>query len=112
MLACQPIDVESPTTNEDNRDLATNHYKIHTKEKPVLKHAFENVEFIVKTTIAAWISKKSYNRGIMYLLPLVEYLHPHESIKYESLDVFLLILRILPNTWRGELQNESDCKLI
>ena len=82
--AVKSYDLESRTTNEDDHHLPTNHDTVNGDEKPIAMYAFKDVEFIVKSSIAAKISSCTMTRLGGNLLEFIEYLHPNKCI--EDLD--------------------------
>lgn len=46
-------DTERNSTNEDNKNLSTAHSEVDSKEEPVARQALEDVEAVVKTTVAS-----------------------------------------------------------
>jgi len=58
-------DLESSTTHKNDQDLATDHDAVDTNEEIITMDTFEDVEFVIQTTV----------------VELVEYLHPNEGIE-------------------------------
>lgn len=76
---------ESARPKEDDEDLTSDHDGVDAEEEVVLEHALEDIEFVVKTTVAIWLLVWSFiriDREDKNILELVEDLHPDESVEY------------------------------
>jgi hypothetical protein len=48
----QASDVESFSADENDKDLATYHYEVDDDEEGIFVNGFENIELVVKATVA------------------------------------------------------------
>ena len=89
--------VECFASNEDDHDLASNHDEIYGHEKPITTDALKDIKLVVKSTIArSWLALLEITRcGKLYSLPLIENLHPYESIEDKGGNLFLFVGRLV-----------------
>ena len=101
-------------SNENDHDLASNHDEIYGHEKPITTDALKDIKLVVKSTIArSWLALLEIARcEKFYSLPLIENLHPYESIEDKGGNLFLFVVRLVgKDCFRPIVEQERNSEL-
>lgn len=86
-------DGERLATDKNDQHLCATHCEVDADEKPILEQALKDVEAVVKATVTVFKSvlhAQGAFESSVYLLPLVENLHPHKCVENKSIPLLRL----------------------